>query len=154
MKSIRHFWETSPPEQKDYLFVYSWGALWALVYLIATPTSTVSVISITIVAFWTLVTMVGGVLGGLGLIRRDNLVVERFGVNLLMVGPLAYALTQLGLALFGVVTPVTSDPFARIHLIFFALWPYLFLNKRRRQLKNRVNLVKKIPLYDETGPHA
>lgn len=154
MKSIRHFWETSPPEQKDYLFIYSWGALWALVYLIATPTSTVSVISITLVTFWTLVTMVGGVLGCLGLIRRDNLVVERFGVNLLMVGPLAYALTQLGLALFGIVTPITSDPFARIHLIFFALWPYLFLNKRRRQLKNRVNLVKKIPLYDESGPHA
>ena len=151
MKSIRHFWETSPPEQKDYLFIYSWGALWALVYLIATPTSTVSVISITLVVFWTLVTAVGGVLGCLGLIRRDNLVVERFGVNLLMVGPLAYALTQLGLALFGIVTPVVSDPFARIHLIFFALWPYLFLNKRRRQLKNRVNLVKKIPLYGESG---
>lgn len=149
MKSIRRFWENSPPEQKDYLFIYIWGAIWALVYLIATPTSTLTVLSATLVVLWTLVTIVGSILGSVGLVKRDNLVVERFGVNLLMVGPLAYALTQLGLAMFGLVAPFPGDPFARIHLIFFALWPYLFLNKRRRQLKNRVNLVKKIPLYDE-----
>jgi len=148
MKSIRQFWENSPPEQKDYLFVYSWGAIWALVYLFATPAATITVFSTTLVALWTGVTVVGAVLGVWGLVTRDNLLLERFGVNLLMVGPLAYALTQLGLAIFGMVIGV-GDPTARVHLIFFALWPYLFLNKRRRQLKARVKLVKQLPLGDE-----
>lgn len=151
MKSIRRFWENSPPEQKDYLFIYIWGAIWALVYLIVTPTSTLTVLNASLVVFWTVVTAVGGILGSIGLVKRDNLVVERFGVNLLMVGPLAYAMTQLGLAMFGLMAPLPGDPLARIHLIFFALWPYLFLNKRRRQLKTRVKLVKRIPLYDETS---
>lgn len=150
MKSIRQFWENSPPEQKDYLFIYSWGAIWALVYLFATPSATVTVFSTTLVILWTCVTVLGGVLGTYGLVTRDNLLIERFGVNLLMIGPLAYALTQLGLAVFGALTGI-GDPGARIHLIFFALWPYLFLNKRRRQLKARVKLVKQIPLQEESG---
>lgn len=150
MKSIRQFWENSPPEQKDYLFIYSWGALWAIVYLFATPTATITVFSTTLVALWTGVTVLGAGLGFYGLVSRDNLLIERFGVNLLMTGPLAYALTQLGLAIAGAITDV-GEPAARIHLIFFALWPYLFLNKRRRQLKARVKLVKKIPLVNEVG---
>lgn len=150
MKSIRHFWVSSPPEQKDYLFIYAWGTLWAAVYLLAPPAATLTVFSQTLVALWTGVTMVGGVLGFYGLVVRDNLLVERLGVNLLMIGPFAFALTQLGLMIFGLLTGV-GDPSARIHLIFFALWPYLFLNKRRRQLKARVKLVKKVPLPEEVG---
>lgn len=150
MKSILHFWKTSPPEQKDYLFIYSWGVIWALVYLIAPPVATVNVFSTILVLLWTGTTMAGGVMCIFGLIRRDNLIVERFGISLLSIGPLAYALTQLGLLIFATVTGV-GDPFSRVHLIFFALWPYLFLNKRRRQLKARVRLVKKIPLLEEPG---
>ena len=150
MKSLREFWENSPPEQKDYLFIYSWGAIWAIVYLFATPTATVTLFSTTLVILWTCVTVLGAVLGVTGLVTRDNLLIERFGVNLLMIGPLAYALTQLGLAVFGALTGII-DPYSHIHLIFFALWPYLFLNKRRRQLKARVKLVKQIPLIEESG---
>lgn len=151
MKSIRQFWENSPPEHRDYVFIYSWGAIWAIVYLMVTPTTTTTVFNSTLVLLWCSVTVIGAILGIVGLVQRDNLVVERLGVNLLMIGPLAYALTQLGLAVFGVVVPSFSDPINRIHLIFYALWPYLFLNKRRRQLKTRVKLVKKIPLYGESG---
>lgn len=150
MKSLGHFWRSSPPEQKDYLFIYSWGAIWSLVYLFATPATTLNVFSITLVGLWTGVTALGAGLGVWGLVTRDNLLIERLGVNLLMIGPLALALTQLGLMVFGLITGI-GDPFARIHLIFFALWPYLFLNKRRRQLKARVKLVKQIPLADEAG---
>ncbi len=148
MKSLGQFWRSSPPEQKDYLFIYSWGALWALVYLIFPPTATINLFSLILVGLWTGVTILGGALGVFGLVNRDNLLVERFGVNLLMIGPFAFALTQLGLMVFGLIVPM-GDPLARLHLIFFALWPYLFLNKRRRQLKARVKLVKKIPLAGE-----
>ena len=148
MKSIRQFWDNSPPEHKDYLFIYSWGALWALVYLLVTPSATSTVLSATLVSLWCGVTILGGVLGIIGLVARDNLLLERFGVNLLMTGPLSYALTQLGMAVFGSLTDAV-DPAARVHLIFFALWPYLFLNKRRRQLKARIKLVKKIPLSED-----
>lgn len=150
MKSLRQFWSSSPPEQKDYLFIYSWGALWALVYLFATPTATYTVFSTTLVALWTAVTVLGAGLCVWGLVTRDNLLLERFGVNLLMIGPFAYAITQFGLTIYGSITGVV-DPTARIALIFFALWPYLFLNKRRRQLKARIKLVKKIPTADEAG---
>lgn len=150
MNQIREFWASSPPEQKDYLFIYSWGALWALVYAVATPTATITVFSTTLVWLWTGVTALGAGLGVFGLVTRDNLLFERFGVNLLMIGPLAYALTQLGLAIFGAITG-DLDPQGRIHLIFFALWPYLFLNKRRRQLKARVKLVKQLPTQSESG---
>lgn len=146
MKQIKHFWASSPPEQKDYLFIYSWGALWALVYLIAPPAATIGVFSNTLVYLWAGVTIIGAILGVYGLVTRDNLLVERFGVNLLMIGPIAYALTQLGLVLVQI-----GDPLARLHLIFFALWPYLFLNKRRRQMKARVKLVKQVPLPEEPG---
>lgn len=148
MKSLGQFWRSSPPEQKDYLFIYSWGALWALVYLVAPPATTLTVFSTTLVILWTGVTMTGAALGFYGLVNNDNLLIERFGVNLLMIGPFALALTQLGLMVFGLITGI-GDPLARLHLIFFALWPYLFLNKRRRQLKARVKLVKQIPLLDE-----
>lgn len=147
MRSIRQFWVSSPPEQKDYLFIYSWGAIWALVHLFVTPTATLTVFSTTLVALWCGVTVFGAALGIYGLVTRDNLLLERFGVNLLMVGPFAYAITQLGIAVWATIVGI-GDPAARIHLIFFALWPYLFLNKRRRQLKARVKLVKKIPLPD------
>lgn len=148
MKSILSFWKTSPPEQKDYLFIYAWGVIWALVYLVATPVATLNVFGTVLVVLWTATTAVGGILSIVGLVKRDNLIVERFGINLLTIGPLAYALTQLGLLLFAATTGI-GDPYARIHLVFFALWPYLFLNKRRRQIKARVRLVKKLPLLDE-----
>jgi hypothetical protein len=148
MNSLREFWGSSPPEQKDYLFIYAWGALWALVYATATPTATVTAFSTTLVWLWTTVTVIGAALGIYGLVTRDNLLVERFGVHLLMIGPIAYSLTQLGLSIAATIVDL-GDPIARVHLVFFALWPYLFLNKRRRQLKARVKLVKKIPLAHE-----
>jgi len=154
MKSLRRFWDTSPPEYKDYLFIYAWGAIWALVYLFFTPAATYNLTSTFIVALWAGVAVTGACIAIWGLIFRDNLIVERFGVNLLMIGPMAYALTQLGLLIFfafaapaGVEPP--TDPLSRLHLVFFALWPYLFLNKRRRQLKSRVKLAKKMPLMGE-----
>lgn len=150
MKSILNFWKSSPPEQKDYLFVYLWGALWALVYLTIPPVASVNLLGDVLVWVWTGTTVVGAILGILGLVNRDNLIMERFGVTLLMIGPLSFAMTQLGLLLVSAITGV-GNPFPRIHMIFFALWPYLFLNKRRRQLMARVRLVKKIPLVDETS---
>lgn len=148
MKSLGQFWRSSPPEQKDYLFIYSWGALWALVYLFVPPAATLTVLSTSLVILWTGVTILGGALGFYGLVNKDNLLIERLGVSLLMIGPLAFAITQLGLMVFGLLTGI-GDPLSRLHLIFFSLWPYLFLNKRRRQLKARVKLVKQIPLLDE-----
>lgn len=146
MKSLKEFWTNSPPEHKDYLFIYAWGALWALVYLIFPPTATISVFSTAMVWLWTGTTILGGFLGVWGLVTRDNLLLERFGVLLLMAGPMAFALTQFGLLFLSV-----GDPFARLHLLFFALWPFLFLNKRRRQLNSRVRIVKKIPLVEESS---
>src|SRR6187402_1229952 len=100
MKSLKRFWETSPPEYKDYLFIYSWGAIWALVYFFFIPVSTLNVMNRVGVGLWAAVTIAGGVLAVAGLLRQDNLLLERLGVNLLMVGPLAYAVTQLGLLVF------------------------------------------------------
>jgi len=73
MKTFREFWTSSPPEHKDYLFIYAWGALWALVYLIFPPSATVSAFSTSMVWLWTITTILGGILGIWGLVPGTTL---------------------------------------------------------------------------------
>ncbi|UDL15893.1 hypothetical protein QEH42_gp102 [Microbacterium phage Pumpernickel] len=152
MKSIKSFWKNSPPEYKDYLFIYLWGVLWPTVYLFITPAATFYIVNFVFVLLWTGVTIVGGITAMRGLLTRDNLLLERFGVTLLMIGPISFAITQFGTMIYKIVVddPLIGSPWGHVHLIFFALWPFLFLNKRRRQLKSRVELAKQVPLRAES----
>lgn len=160
MKAVKKFWKSTPSEYKDYLFIYIWGVIWAALNLVqprvvgqeVQPLSDLGVIS---GRFWAAIALIGGVLAVIGLVRKDNLVLERAGVALLMVGPIAYAVTLFGELIFrsvgGEFSSVSSD-WRILSLMVFAIWPFLFLNKRRRHLRNRVHLVAKIPLNEENDP--
>lgn len=143
-------WRTLPREHKHYLAIYAAGSLWALAYLIFSPIATYALINGGLIVLWCTLTIAGGLLASTGLLFRDNLLLERLGVTFLLVGPLAFLFTQLGLTLYGFFVPgVTDDPTARLHLIFLALWVALFVNKRRSLLKAKVQDAKDLPSSSE-----
>lgn len=131
--------------------IYAWGGIWAAIYLIFPPAATLNVLSQATVYLWTIASILGALTAVAGLLTRDNLLMERLGVHLLMVAPIVYGLTQLGLFVYGFYDNLPTDPFDRFHLIFLALWPFFFLNKRRRQLKARVADAKGAPLPSESA---
>lgn len=151
---MKKFWKNTPSEYKDYLFIYLWGGIWAIVCLINPLILSEELLVVSMVSsrFWSGVALVGATLAVVGLIKRDNLILERAGVSLLMVGPASYAATMAGelvvRSLGGAHFSGISD-WRVLALMVFALWPYLFLNKRRRHLRGRVRLVAKIPLSSE-----
>lgn len=144
-------WVPLPPDSKDYFLVYLWGMLWAIVYFLLPPVTTLSFLAHVVIAVWCGVSVVGAFLAILGLLTRDNLLLERLGVTILMVAPGTYAITQLGLFITGFFIQLSTDPFGRFHLVFLALWAFFFLNKRRRQIKRKVAEAKATPLESEGG---
>lgn len=152
---LKKFWKSTPAEYKDYLFIYLWGGIWAVLNLIQPRLiggDQIDAFGIYAGRFWALITIIGAVLAVLGLVRKDNLLLERAGVNLLMVGPVAYSAVMFGELIFRFVDPTVEEvgsSWRVLTVAVFALWPFLFLNKRRRQLKSRVKLVSEIPLPDE-----
>lgn len=151
MSPILSKWRSLPSEHQDYVFIYAWGFLWAASYLFFTPTTTYALVTQTIIWLWTITAITGSVLALIGLLSGNNLLLERMGVTFLLIAPLAFGLTQIALVVYGIVDPLgsPSDPAQRAHLIFLGLWPFLFLNKRRRQLKNRVIIARATPLEGE-----
>lgn len=143
-------WKTLPPEHKDYLFIYLAGLIWATTLLVFTPTITHSFLGDVVVILWCSSAIIGAILAICGLLNRDNLLLERLGTTLIMVTPLVYSIAQAGLVVYAFFDPAASgEPTARLHLIFLGLWLFLFLNKRRRQLKARVKIVKEAPTASE-----
>lgn len=157
MKAVKKFWKSTPSEYKDYLFIYLWGVIWGGLFLVQPriigPEADIAAWSTSAGRLWAVISITGGVLAILGLVRKDNLVLERAGVTLLMVGPLAYAATLLGeliirTSVYPESTSLSAD-WRLLTVIVLALWPFLFLNKRHRHLRNRVHLVREIPLNEE-----
>lgn len=153
MKIKLQAWKKLPSEQKDYFFIYITGALWAVTYFSLTPIATLGVIDRTVLGFWLGSAVVGAALGVAGLLRQDNLLIERLGVNILMVTPLIYGALQVAIT-FSILVAGTGTPeapwYGRIALIVMAIWVFLFLNKRRRQLRNKVQEAKLSPLPAES----
>jgi hypothetical protein len=151
MTSRLAHWRTLPSEHKDYMLIYAWGFFWVLSYVIFTPTNTFTLLNQLIIWFWCVASATGAVIAFIGLVFRDNLLLERFGVHLLMIAPAMFALTQTGLVIYGLLYPDNGviDASQRIHLIFLGVWPFLFLNKRRRILKKRVIIARATPLEYE-----
>lgn len=144
-------WKTLPPEHKDYLFIYSAGLVWALSFFFFTPAATHSLLGGIVVTLWCGSAALGAILALIGLITRDNLLLERLGTTFIMMTPLIYSLVQIGLVIYAFIDPtVVGDPTSRLHLVFLGIWLFLFLNKRRRQLSAGVKLAKTTPVATET----
>ncbi len=150
-----HFnsWKSLAQESRDYLIIYAWGLLWVVVYFFFPPTTTLSILNVGLLAAWTGASAVGAAIAMWGMLTKDNLLVERFGVTLLMVAPIVYTSTQLGLLVYSLFDPSILSPtghwYDRLYLVVLGFWPFWFLNKRRRQLTRQVTLAKNTPLAGE-----
>lgn len=145
MKTILLADPMRPQEHRDYFFIYIVASLWALSYLLFTPpTAEIVLLDRVVVWLWLGATVVGSILALIGLITKDNLLLERLGVTILVSSPLVYSALQLGIILYYALgTTHTDDTWLpRIYLVFFGLWVFFFINKRRRQLSLKVHQIK------------
>jgi hypothetical protein len=143
-------WKTRPPEHKDYVFIYLTAIVWCVTYFIFYPSENSLFAGHSFVAVWLLPVVVGAFMGIYGLLMGDNLLTERLGVTLTMIGPAVYGLLQAGITISDIILqPEGVDTTSRIALIVLALWIFLFLNKRRRQLKHKVVEARAVPLSSE-----
>jgi hypothetical protein len=134
------------PENRDYLMVYAWGALWTTWFVVFTPDPLSSLFyrgTVMLVAFFGIA---GAALAAAGMLRNDHLTLERLGVTLLMVQPAGYAVFQLVQTIVDLTVLGTTQ---RSHLVLLGLWPFWWLWKRYRVLSRRVAEAKKTPLPSE-----
>lgn len=147
---MKKFWADTPSDYKDYLFIYLWGVIWAVLNLVQPRTVDGGDGGVVTVQVLLGIVAVGGVIAIVGLVRKNNLLLERLGVLILMIGPATYGLILLGSLIYASINGATvEDNWRLVTVMVYAVWPYLFLNKRRRQLRNRVRLVSKIPTPNE-----
>jgi len=156
MRNPFRFWTSLARESRDYILIYAWGTLWPTAYFFFTPLATSTVLNKALVGLWCGVAVLGSLIGIYGLLRKSNLLVERVAVWFLMVGPVALTMTQTAIITLSLLepsivpAPLGGTPFDRFYVLFLGFWAFWWLNKRRRQLKERVNLVKDLPLESET----
>lgn len=137
--------------QRKYLFVYAASFLWALSYALYTPLASVNLITQSGVYAWTGYTMLASTIGMIGILRKNNLLVERLGVSLLMLTPIIYSFMNFGIMMYEAFSPAPDFPLLRISGMFFGLWLYIPLSYRRRDLAARVKEATKTPLDTESG---
>jgi hypothetical protein len=146
-------WSSLPPDHKDYIAIYAWGLIWLTSYLTYAPSVTYTVVGRISVVLWASIAIIGALVALFGLLTRDNLIMERFGVTLMMVAPAMYALTQLAIFVAILVAPhayaESFNAFDRLPIVFLGFWGFLWLNKRRRHLKFQVREAKTTPLRRE-----
>jgi hypothetical protein len=146
-------WSTLPPDHKDYVAIYIAGLIWVSTYLAFAPAVTYTIVGRISVVLWCSAAIIGALISLYGLLSRDNLIMERFGVTLMMVAPALYSLTQLAIFAAILLYPheyaAATNAFDRLPIIFLGLWPFLWLNKRRRHLKAQVKAAKNTPLPGE-----
>ena len=138
-------------EHRDYFYIYIAASLWALSYLIFTPpTADIVILDRIVVWLWLGATVVGSLVALIGLVTRDNLLLERLGVTILVSSPIVYSALQIGIILYySLGTTYTEETWlSRIYLVFFGLWVFFFINKRRRQLSLRVAQLKQLEITE------
>ncbi|PPG34533.1 hypothetical protein [Rathayibacter sp. AY2B9] len=123
-------------DEKHYISIYAWGALWVLVFVIVTPSAFSTAVDRTATIFFVSATILGALVAIWAIFRREHLPWELIGIGLLMIGPLTYGLLQLGLSIMPSANSTTG--LDRLHLVFLSLWPVVFLFKRGRWLFSRM----------------
>lgn len=142
-------WKRLPHDHRDYVYIYVTVLLWALAYYFFTPPITeLLVLDRLVLSLWLGVTIFSSVVAITGLLTRNNLLLERFGVTVLSITPLIYASLQVALITYLAVLPDLdiSTWQNRIYLVFLGAWGFIFLNKRRRDLSHRVYEIKNSPV--------
>jgi len=141
-------WRHLKSDDRDYIGVYLWGALWVIWFMVFTPQPITGLVFRGTIILFGLVALAGVVLAVRGVFMGDHLITEKYGVLLLMAGPASYTLLQAGQT---VVDLITTGETQRSHLILFGAWPVFWLLKRHRHLSRQVGEAKATPLPEETA---
>lgn len=121
-------------DDPDYLLIYATCALWSLLLGTLTPSAMSTVPTVqTIISVLMMVSGAASVVCVYGVYTGDKLGLERTALLGVLVGLLAYAITQLPLA----IVYLLAGNHDRVALAVFAWLPVLFLNRRRRFLNRR-----------------
>lgn len=139
-------WKQLTPEDRDYAVIYLAGAVWCGVFLFVPPSAVLLVFDRVVGSLWSGAGLVGAVMALAGLFARDHLLLERFGVRLLLIAPLVYSLMQAVTAFTELNGTGMSQ---RWHLIFLGLFVAAWLRKRLRKFGALVRDAKETPLPGE-----
>jgi hypothetical protein len=146
MRRLITAWRHLKSEDRDYIGVYMWGALWIIWFMVFTPAPITGLVFRGTIILFGLVALAGVILAVRGVLVSDHLITEKYGVLLIMAGPFSYTLLQAGQT---VVDLVTLGETQRSHLIIFGAWPLFWLLKRYRHLSRQVGEAKATPLPEE-----
>ena len=130
-------------EERAYLWIYATTILWCIVYLAIPPAPVLVTFDRPLTIAWPLAGIVGAAIAMTGILARDNLLIERAGVTVLLAAPGTYTLIQAGVAISEHVTLGASN---RWHLIIVFTLLFEFFFKRYRRLGRWVREAKNTPL--------
>lgn len=140
-------WKQLLPEEHDYAIIYTAGAVWCAVFLFLPPSAVLVVFDRVVGSLWSGAGLVGALVALYGLFFRDHLLLERFGVRLMLIGPLVYSLMQAVTAFTELGQTGSSQ---RWHLIFLGLFLAAWLRKRLRKFGSLVKDARETPLPGES----
>jgi hypothetical protein len=146
MRKLLTAWRALKSEDRDYVGVYLWGALWIVWFMVFTPAPITGLVFRGVIMLFGVVALAGVFMAVRGVLVADHLITEKYGVLLLMAGPFSYTLLQIGQT---AVDLILTDATQRSHLIFFGAWPLFWLLKRFRHLSRQVGEAKATPLPAE-----
>lgn len=132
------------PTPEDFLRAtgYAVLTLWAIVYFVFPPISSLVALDLVLRTIWMAVTAIGGLAAMVGSLLRIDIKLELPGIGFGILGPLFYAVTQ---ALF-ILSPTedTGPPETRFALLVFALLPVFIVLPRAYGLIEEARRLKKI----------
>ena len=138
------------PSLNSYFYVYLFALLWALAYMVYTPPTALLLLSPIGIDLWMGITIGAAIIGMVGILMENNLLIERLGVSILASTPLLYALLQIGVVAYEWATPGADvDLGIRINSLFSGLWLFYLLFWRQQDLTTKVRLARRIPTKRE-----
>jgi len=138
-------------EDRDYVVLYAWGIIWAIVFLAFASPRLEDVMPRIVIVTWLLVTIAGAVLAATGVLLHRNLELELAGAWPLLAGPGIYSLA-IGILAIQEILAIGASPL--LPWAVFAAWPTLFILKRIRYLLHSKRLAGRLPSLSETEPKA
>lgn len=129
-----------------YLLIYALCTVWPIPYALATPYQTTAVFAASLLLAWGVIITAAGASAIVGLFRRDNLILERYGLWttrwLTLVFPFVSTVT--------LILEVLSQGYSqRWHATVLGIIPFVILSKRQQRLDEKAAHARETPLPEE-----
>ncbi len=130
-------------EQVLSLTAYILGIFWGISMMVF-PSRVISeelLVPHVFIYLWSSLTPIGAIIAIRGAIRKDNLVVELLGLQILSLGPITYAITMF---VYVFISIFTGQQITTLSPGILGAIAFVLLRKRAARLKLRVNEVKEV----------